>query len=56
MRAELEGRSKPRDEVELTAYTLELLGIAADEAREIAKRPLPLVPDELPVSQQRGEQ
>jgi len=45
MHAKLEGRSKRGDDAELTAYTLILLGIAADEAREIAGRPLPEVRD-----------
>ncbi|MDD9943605.1 MAG: helix-turn-helix domain containing protein [Myxococcales bacterium] len=44
MRAKLENHAGTRDDHELTAYTLELLGIEADEARAIARRPLPAVP------------
>lgn len=45
MLAKLEGRSKRGDDTELTAYTLILLGVDADEARKIAGRPLPEVSD-----------
>jgi AcrR family transcriptional regulator len=43
MRAKLDGRSRRGDDTELAAYTLILLGVAADEAHEIAARPLPQV-------------